>query len=189
MKNEKASPETAHNPHHELLRAIRLCHPGWETPRKLTLAASGQAPAQWREKIWQPVLRPQLEAARAAAATGDLKALSACDRALERELPEKCREASRRPGRALLADYTAPPAEKGWRRYAKLASDDQTPGHLAIAVAVRAAAFHLAPAATLSGYLFLEAQGGLPDGDFPRWVKMIDECLAGGGNTFALRAA
>lgn len=188
LKPEKTNAEPPHDPRLDLIRAARLCHPGWETLGRVTLS-SGNA-GIWAADWFGKILRPQLEAALLAAASGDAKALVAADLALDRALPEPGRESSRRTGGALLAQFAAPPAEKCWQRYARFVAGEESPGHLAIALAVRAATFHLAPNAVVSAYLLFEARGGLPDGTFPQWVRIVDECLAsGGGSTFALRAA
>lgn len=188
LKSKNTNAEPPHDPRLDLIRAVRLCHPGWETLGRVTLC-EGNA-AVWPVEIFRGILRPHLESALAAAAASDSQALLAADRALGRALPDATREASCRAGRALLAHFSAPPAEKCWLRHARFAANEETPGHLAVAVAVRAAAFHLAPGAALSSYLLLEARGGMPDGTFPQWVRIVDECLAAsGGSTFALRAA
>ena len=172
------------DPHLDLMRAVRLCHPGWDALRGITFsAATVQTPPwqNWRTDIFLPVLRPQLEAAHFAAATADWRALTACDRALDDALPAGSAAASRRAGTTLMAAYDPPAAERLWARYRGMVAAGSSPGHLAVALAVRAAAFHFPPLALISAYVFLEARGGLSGRGMLAWVEMLEECLPGDG--------
>ncbi|MFZ4682841.1 MAG: urease accessory UreF family protein [Terrimicrobiaceae bacterium] len=165
------------------MRAVRLCHPGWDALQQITFSTAGQAsPWQdWRTEIFLPVLRPQIEAAHLAAATADWRALTACDRAIDDALPARSAAASRRAGASLMAAYDPPAAERLWTRYRGLVASGSSPGHLAVAMAVRAAAFHFPPSALISAYVFLEARGGLSGRGMMAWVEMLEECLPADG--------
>jgi len=172
------------DPHLDLMRAVRFCHPGWDALRQITFsAAADQTPPwqNWRTDVFLPVLRPQLEAAHLAAATADWRALVVCDRALDDALPAGVATASRRAGASLMTAYDPPAAERLWARYRGLVAAGNSPGHLAIALAVRAAAFHFPPPALISAYVFLEARGGLSGRGMMAWVEMLEECLPGDG--------
>lgn len=169
----------AGDPHGELLRAVRVCHPSWESVRRLTFVPDRSAPGwnSWLAGIFTPVLLPQLHAARLALAAGDASALQACERALEAGLPAGARAASAAAGSALARDFTVPNAEKSWLKYRDLVLAEKTPGHLAVVLALRSSAFHLAPASLTAAYVLLEARGGLPRQTPAVWMQMVDDCL------------
>ncbi len=177
-----ASPgrDPAEDPHLDLLRAVRLCHPGWDALGRITFSADArQTPPwqKWRTDIFLTILRPQLQAAYHAATSADWRDLAAGDLALEGALPTESAAVSRRAGAALMTEYDAPAAERLWTRYRNLVAAGSSPGHLAIALAVRAAAFHFPPSTLISAYVFLEARGGLSGRDMPAWIEMVEQCL------------
>ena len=164
----------------ELLRAVVLCHPGWASVGPITFAPDkGCSPTwlPWKEKVFAPVLLPAIEEARSACASGDCRALASLDHALDSSLAPELRAGSRVAGSALMEGYSAPKAEKLWPRYRALLVSGEAPGHLAILCGLRAAAFHLPPAAMTSAYVFLEAKGGLPRSGLAFWVSMVSDCL------------
>ena len=74
----------------ELLRAVGLCHPGWNRLRGLTFAPdSSSCPAwlPWKERVFATILWPRIAEARSACAAGDLRALADCDQAIDSALP------------------------------------------------------------------------------------------------------
>jgi hypothetical protein len=174
-KNAKpdASPLDASDPHIELLRAARLCHPDWETAGRLTFRPPITDWTVWRDTIFFPALLPAFEAAFTAFVQGHRKELTASDLALDAALPPELAEASRRAGRRLAAEYTVPNAEKIWLHHRDRVGAGEAPGHFAVMLAVRAAAFHLPQGAAVSALLFLEARGGDPDGTAREWAEMI----------------
>lgn len=183
----------AGDPHGELLRAVRVCHPGWESAGRLTFVPDRSGPGwnTWVAGIFAPLLLPQLRAARLALAAGDASALQACEHALETGLPTAARAASTSAGSALARDFTVPNAEKSWLRYRDLVLAGKTPGHLAVVLALRSSAFHLAPASLTAAYVLLEARGGLPRQTAAVWMEMVDDCLSvkGTPESSGLRAA
>ena len=167
--------------HIELLRAVVICHPGWARVHPITFAPDRRcSPAwsHWKEKVFTPVLLPGIEGAHSVCASGDCRALAALDGAIDSALPPELREASRVAGSALMEGYSAPKSEKLWPRYRALLISGEVPGHLAILCGLRAAAFHLPPAAMTGAYIFLEAKGGLPRSGIALWVSMVGDCLA-----------
>jgi hypothetical protein len=165
----------------ELLRAVVLCHPGWAAIHPITFAPGMRcSPAwlHWKEDVFAPVLLPGMEGAHFASAAGDCRALAAFDSAIDSALPLELGKASRLAGAALMEGYSAPRSEKLWPRYRTLMISGEVPGHLAILCGLRAAAFHLPPAAMTGAYIFLEAKGGLPRSGIALWVSMVDDCLA-----------
>jgi UreF len=178
----------------ELLRAVGLCHPGWNRLRGLTFSPdSNSRPAwlPWKESIFSTILWPRIAEARSACAAGDLEALADCDQAIDSALPAGFRAPSSQAGRFLLAHYSAPKSERLWRRYHALIVSDETPGHLATLCALRGAIFHLSSVAISGAYIFLEAKAGLPRSGVDLWVSMVVDCLTTqcGPKFAALRAA
>ena len=60
----------------ELLRAVGLCHPGWNRLRGLTFSPdSSSCPAwlPWKERIFATILWPRIAEARSACAAGDFE--------------------------------------------------------------------------------------------------------------------
>lgn len=168
-----ASPLDASDPQTELLRAARLCHPDWESAGRLTFRPPLTDWAVWRDTIFFPAVLPAFETAFTAVVQGHRKELTASDAALEAALPPDLAEASRRAGRRLAAEYTVPNAEKIWMHHRDRVGGGESPGHFAVMLAVRAAAFHLPQGAAVSALLFLEAHGGNPDGTARDWAEMI----------------
>jgi hypothetical protein len=178
----------------ELLRAVGLCHPGWNRLRGLTFAPDSRScPAwlPWKERIFSTILWPRIAEARSACAAGDLRALADCDQAIDSALPASFRAPSSRAGRFLLAHYSAPKSERLWRRYHALIDSGDAPGHLATLCALRGAIFHLSSIAISGAYIFLEAKAGLPQSGVELWVSMVADCLTTqcGPKISGLRAA
>ena len=65
----------------------------------------------------------------------------------------------------------------------------EVPGHLAILCGLRAAAFHLPPAAMTGAYIFLEAKGGLPRSGIALWVSMVERLPSGAARLEKLEPA
>ena len=167
-------------PLYELVRAVRICHPGWEIASPGTFAVAPGPGLSWREwnvRLFQPVLRPLLEDAYRAARRGQGAGLLACDRQADDALPLAPAAASRRAGMKLLQGHSVPTGERVWWRYAGRVATGMTPGHLAVAVAVRAAAFHLPPALLSAAYLVLEARGARLDEEPGGVLSMVEACL------------
>jgi UreF len=167
--------------HIELLRAVVLCHPGWDRLARTTFVPdrrSSPSWLKWKERVFAPVLLSGMEGARFASAAGDCQALAICDNAIDCGLPPHLRDASRLAGAALMQGYSAPRSERLWMRYGALLRSGEVPGHLAIVCALRAVAFFLSPGAMVSAYVLLEARAGLPCDEAALWVNMVGDCLA-----------
>ena len=172
-KTRTSEPFDADGIHRELLRAARLCHPDWETAGRLTFRPPLQNWTIWRDTVFLPVLYPAFVAAFAAFTQGHRRELAQTDAALNTALPSGIAEASRRAGQRLLSDYTVPNAEKLWASYRDRVSAGEAPGHFVVALAVRAAAFHLPQPLAASTLLLFEARGGNPDSLPGEWTEMI----------------
>lgn len=180
-------------PHVDIVRTARLCHPNWEAIARITFAPQSTAPAWlvWREEVFLPVLLPGLQSIRVAGATGDRRALLAGDRTLDQRLSADMAGRSREAGQKLLHAFPAPPAEKLWRNYARQVDVGEAPGHLCTVLAVRAAAFHVAPSLLVGACVFLEARGGFGEKGVAHWMEMADDCVRASASlqTVGLRAA
>lgn len=167
------------DPHLELLSAVRICHPGWNSAPRATFSpdlGASKPWIAWNRNVFGPVLRAQLESAFYAAMSGDLRSLAACESALEKLLPERAAADSRACGRDLIEKFPAPPSEKLWLRYQRSVAAGE-PGHLVVAAAVRAAAFHLPAPVLISAYIFLEIRAGLPAAGMNAWMEAVGECV------------
>jgi hypothetical protein len=178
-KVEPMQPGLEDDPHFNLLRTVRTCHPAWDTVSAITLSADVRS--VWIGDIFEPVLRPQLMAAFLAAAAGNERELEKCDLELDRELPAQGAAASRLAGGMLMENFPAPPAEKPWARYQRKVTAGDSAGHLAVVLAIRAAAFHLPCLSVVPAYVFLEACGGLPRMGIPVWMEVVEQCCPPGG--------
>lgn len=158
---------------------VRLCHPHWEGLSRLTFQPQKTDPAwqAWREQTFLPVLFPALQAMRICCAMGNRADLMARDQAIETALPAELAERSRRAGHLLMKAFPAPPGEKLWRHYGVSLDEGKTPGHLASVLAVRAAAFHVAPSLLTAAYVYMEARSGLGEKGVAQWMEMSDDCL------------
>lgn len=171
----------------EILRDLKLCHPGWEQAPRAAFPRTGNWEA-WKSGIFTAVIRPRLLEAWAAAASGNGQGILTADRRLDEGLPEESAASSRRAGRFLIQGYSVPPAERIWARYARTLDADGTPGHLATVLAVRGAAFSLPPMAVATACLFLEARTAGPDLPPSEWLRMATEGMTAPG-TVQFRAA
>lgn len=182
MTGTPATPSEP-DPYLDLIKAVRLCHPCWDTLQKITFSAeagAGQPWVPWRDNVFLKILRPQLLAAYTSAMSGDARAVARCDEVLDQTLPVEGARRSRYLGRQMMKAFPAPPAEKLWARYGALVAGGGTSCHLAMVLAVRAAAFHLPPPALLSAYIFLEARGGLAGTGVKAMMEMVEQCVSAG---------
>jgi hypothetical protein len=172
-KTIQSNPFDAQDPRSELIRAVRLCHPDWENAGRLTFRPPVGEWTAWRDTVFLPVLHPRLAAAFSAFSQGHRRELVRNDGALETALPAPLGEASRRAGRLLLSGYTVPNGEKLWASYRDRVAAGEAPGHFAVVLAVRAAAFNLPLPQAVSALLFLECRGGRPDALPADWMEMV----------------
>lgn len=177
MKTTMAAMPTdpAADPHLDLMRAVRLCHPGWDTLGRVTLSANTPADGlSWLAEVFHPVLQPCLDAAFHAASRGDTPAVVGQDLTLDAALPAAAAAASRRAGTTLLEKFPAPPGERLWSRFTRRVAEGSSPGHLAVILSVRAAAFHLPPRLLFASCVFLEARAGMPGHGPTSWMHLVE---------------
>ena len=115
----------------------------------------------WTERVFLPMIRPHVLAARAAADTGDLDSLLLADRSLE--APDSSAEA----GRAWLETMAGARAPGCFRRFAAAAAEGSTPGHFHTVLAARAAVFSLGVLPMLQAALYAEWRAARPSPDSP----------------------
>lgn len=163
----------------EIFRALKFCHPGWEqAPRAAFPARSAVSWDVWRSEVFVAVIRPRLLEAWTAASSGDWRQVVVADQELSKTLVPVSSVSSRQAGSFLASGYSVPPAERTWGHYARALAAGETPGHLAVVLAVRGATFSLPPAAVASACLFLEARSAAPDMGPAEWLRLATEGLA-----------
>lgn len=158
---------------------VRLCHPHWEGQSRVTFQPQKTNPAWelWREEVFLPILFPALQAMRLCSSAGNRAELLARDQAIDIALPVELAERSCKAGHLLMKAFPAPPGEKLWRHFGASLEEGKTPGHLVSVLAVRAAAFHVAPAMLTAAYVYMEARSGLGERGVTQWMEMSDDCL------------
>lgn len=164
----------------EVWRAISRCHPRWESAGPLTLVPEPGRPEfwrAWRDAIFFPALIPAMETARSSAACGEFDAIAACARRLDGALDTEAAAKSRAAGALLLANFTPPSGERLLRRFAREVAEGKVPGHLAVVIAVRAAAFSLPPAVVSAIYAVLEIRGCEPGISPFALQRILEDCL------------
>lgn len=176
---ETGNSRQAEGPHWEVLRTARLCHPDWDGGTAVTFQTQSKDSCWnvWRDSVFIPLLFPKLLAAQNAAGTGNRRELLILDREVDKGLSPELAACSGRAGSRLAGAYTAPAAEKLWRHYVDLIQKGETPGNLCVVLAVRGAAFHVAPNLLVAAYVLVEARGGLGERGVSHWLEMVDDCL------------
>ncbi|PTX95039.1 hypothetical protein DB345_12125 [Spartobacteria bacterium LR76] len=171
---------TIGNPYLDVLKAVRLCHPGWESVSRVTFVATPGIATKpweiWKKDIFDSLLAPQFLRAWASYASGNIAGWMEADRIIGEALPAKAETLSRRNGQALMKAYTVPAAEKNWTRLYTAMIEGRTHAHLATVMALRAAAFHVSPRLALSGYVLLESVGEFGSGEPQRCFEMVQAC-------------
>lgn len=144
----------------EILKSLPTCYPVWETGGRLTLEGSSDASRrEWRDEIFQPILHPLLMKARETAGQGRVRDMIALDVEFDKTLPSRLLARSRTAGRRVLTEFKSPAAERVLAKYSAEVLAGTAPGHLAVVMAARGAAFHLPPNLIAATYVLAELQG------------------------------
>jgi len=171
---------TIGNPYLDVIKAARLCHPGWESVSRVTFVATPGVATQpwelWKKDLFDSLLAPQFLRAWASYASGNLAGWMEADRVIGEALPAKAETLSRRCGQALMKSYSVPAAEKNWTRLHTAMIEGRTHSHLAAVMALRAAAFHVPPRLALNSYVLLESVGEFGSGEPQRCFEMVQGC-------------
>lgn len=155
-----------------VIRAAELCNPFLDSLGEVTLMPRGPLPAailNWSHAIFRPHLQPLLLKVLVSASEGGSFEISTLDCALEAALPISLRLASRDAGKRLVQGLLAPRGDRLLERYRVAVLAGDSPGHLAVIHALRAAVFHLPPRVMIASYLVQEGRGaGLNDREIAR---------------------
>jgi len=157
-----------------IARAAMICNPFLDSVGDVTLVPLGSIAASvlnWNAAIFTPLLQPALLEVIVRVAEGGSFEIAALDCRLDASLPEKLRLQSRTAGKQLVLGLLAPRGDRMIERYRASVLAGDSPGHLAVIHALRAALFHLPPRLLIASYLFQEGIGaGLDDLEIGRFL-------------------
>ena len=148
-------------------RAAELCNPFLDALGEVTLVLRGPVAAEivnWNTSLFRPLLQPALLEVMIHAAEGGSFEISALDCRLDAALPAILRLQSRTAGKRLVQGLMAPRGDRLIERYRSAVLAGDSPGHLAVIHALRAAVFHLSPQVVIASYLLQEGMGAGLDG-------------------------
>jgi len=160
----------------EIFRLARICAPSLDQLGKLTFQGNPSNTAirrVWRDTVLVPVLAPALESAWLAGKAG-FRELLAADAALEARLATSMTPGSRAAGRQMAAAFHAPAGETGLLKFREAILRGETPGHMAILFAGRAAVFHFPRPLVLPALVFAEMR----EVRVAELWTLIDDCIA-----------
>jgi hypothetical protein len=157
-----------------IVRAAEICNPFLDALGEVTLEVRGPVASSvlnWNSVIYGPVIVPAMRDVHRKYALGGNLEIAGLDCVLDSRLPRSVALQSRTAGKRLVGDLLPPRGDRVIERYriAVLAGD--SPGHLAVIHALRAALFSLPPGVTEGAYLFQEGMGaGLDGRDITRFL-------------------
>ena len=148
-------------------RAAELCNPFLDGLGEVTLSIRGPVASsvlRWNAAIFRPLLHPGLLEVLDRASVGGSFEISTLDCRLDASLPLALRMQSRDAGKRLIQGLLAPRGDRLIERYRNAVLAGDSPGHLAIIHALRAAVFHLPPLVLISSYMLQEGVAAGLDG-------------------------
>ena len=155
-------------------RAAELCNPFLDSLSEVTFMTRGPVAASvlnWNATVFRPLVLPVLLEVLIRASDGGSFEIAALDCRLDAVLPAPLRLQSRTAGRQLVQGLLAPRGDRLIERYRKAVLAGDSPGHLAVIHALRAALFHLPPRILIASYLLQEGIGaGLDDLEIGRFL-------------------
>lgn len=157
----------------EISRAARLCAPCHQQFDLLTFRADPavvESRRRWRDSVFLPLLVPAIRDSLEAARAG-CRELAAIDRRLDPLLAAPLASASREAGRVLAFSLEAPASERVLGKHIAAVRSGGLPGHLAVLIGARAAAFHTSPGMAVAALAFLEMSGARP---VDLWEAVLD---------------
>ena len=160
----------------EIFRLVRLCAPNLANLGAITFAGMPSDDRQrlhWRDTIFAPVLAPAVRSAWAAGTQG-FREMCAADATLDAKLAGPLSKTSRATGRLIAASLHAPAGEHGLEKFLAAVSRGESPGHMAVVFAARAAVFHFTKDVVIAGLVFAELRNARID---ELW-RLIDDCLS-----------
>ena len=159
-----------------IVRAAQLCNPFLDALGEVTLVNDPLTPLaasvlNWNANLFRPYLLPLLYKVLEAASEGGSFEVMALDCQLDASLTKRLRLQSRDEGKRLVQGLLAPRGDRLIERYRNAVLAGNSPGHLAVIHALRAAVFHLPPRVLIASYLMQEGIGaGLDDREINRFL-------------------
>ena len=159
-----------------IVRAAQLCNPFLDALGEVTLTNRPFTPLSasvlnWNALIFRPLIQSVLLDVLECASEGGSFEIMALDCQLDTALPKLARVQSRGEGKRLVQGVLAPRGDRLIERYRNAVLAGNSPGHLAVIHALRAAAFHLPPRVLIASYLVQEGIGaGLDDREIHRFL-------------------
>jgi hypothetical protein len=164
IRHEQVDPE---NDLGVIVRAAELCNPFLDGLGEVTLEIRGPvAPSvlSWNTRLFNPVIRPLMEDVLREFSSGGSLEIAALDCRFDASLPAALALQSRDAGKKLTTGLLAPRGDRIVERYRDAVLAGNSPGHLAVSHALRAALFSLPPRVMLGAYLLQEGIGAGLDG-------------------------
>lgn len=160
-----------------IMRAAQLCNPFLDALGEVTLKIRGPltplaaSVLNWNASIFRPLIQSVLLDVLQRAAEGGSFEITTIDCQLDASLPASVRLQSRDAGKRLVQGLLAPRGDRLIERYRNAVLAGNSPGHLAVIHALRAAVFHLPPRVMIASYLMQEGIGaGLDDREISRFL-------------------
>lgn len=159
-----------------IVRAAQLCNPFLDALGEVTLVNGPLTPLpasvlNWNANLFRPILQPLLLKVMESASEGGSFEIMTLDCQLDAALNKRVRIQSRDEGKRLVQGLLAPRGDRLIERYRNAVLAGNSPGHLAVIHALRAAVFHLPPRVLIASYLMQEGIGaGLDDREINRFL-------------------
>ncbi len=157
-----------------IARAAELCNPFLHALGEVTLIPRGPVIAailNWNATLLTPLLQPALLEVMDRAAKGGSFEIVTLDCRVDAAVPPPARLQSRDGGKSLVQGLRAPRGDRLIERYRTAVLAGDSPGHLVVIHALRAAVFHLPPQVAIAAYLVQEGMGaGLEERDIARFL-------------------
>jgi hypothetical protein len=157
-----------------IARAAEFCNPFLDALGEVTLMTRGPVASSvlnWNASIFCPLIQPVLLDVLTRASDGGSFEITTLDCRLDASLPATVRLQSRDAGKRVVQGLLAPRGDRLIERYRNAVLAGNSPGHLAVIHALRAAVFHLPPRVLIASYLMQEGIGaGLDDREIERFL-------------------
>jgi hypothetical protein len=157
-----------------IARAAELCNPFLHALGEVTFMPRGPVIAailNWNATLLTPLLQPAILEVLARAAEGGSFEIATLDCRVDAAVPLPSRSQSRDAGKSLVQGLHAPRGDRLIERYRSAVMAGDSPGHLVVIHALRAAVFHLPPQLAVAAYLVQEGMGaGLEERDIARFL-------------------
>jgi len=166
-----------------IVRAAEICNPFLDALGEVTLEVRGPVASSvlnWNAAIYRTAIQPVMRDVRHQYSLGGHLEIAGIDCRLEGLLPRNLALQSCTAGKRLIGGLLPPRGDRIVERYRAAVLAGDSPGHLVVIHALRAALFSLSPGVTEGAYLLQEGTGaGLDGRDIARFL--IGGILGNGG--------